>query len=443
MLDCVIIGAGASGLAAARTLHEDGAEFVVLEARDRIGGRMWTLRPPKVTVPVELGAEFLHGETPEIDDVAREKGLRRIDVSGRRWMSARGKLRIMDDFWERLDRVMSRLDEERDPDRSFADAVGRMRAVAAADRRLAIEYVEGFHAADTLRIGERALAEGGSPRDDVRERRMGRILEGFERVVDALAEPVLGRVQLGSVVTEIRWRPRRVEIESRNHGGDGLPTVVARSAIVTVPLGVLLAAPGAIGGIRFDPPIPDRLRIASQLHMGTVRKVVFHAETPFWADRAMAKRLGDERLDTLAFLHSSGQVAFPVWWTPYPVRAPVLVAWRGGPAALGLSAMSHEEIIAGAIDSLATLLGLQTRVVRRQFVAAYTHDWQNDPFSRGAYSYVGVGGADASARLSRPLKGTLFFAGEHADREGRNGTVHGALASGQRAATAVLHRRAS
>ena len=443
MLKCVVIGAGAAGLAAARKLHDAGAEFVVLEARDRIGGRMWTMRPPRVTVPIELGAEFLHGETPELDRVARENGLRAIDVAGRRWTSTRGSLRIMDDFWERLDRVMSRLDEKRDPDRSFAEAVGRMRSVAAADRRLAIQFVEGFHAADTHLIGERALADGGSPRGDVRERRMGRILEGFDRVVDAMAAPLLDRVQLGSVVTGIRWRRHAVEVESRNDGGDQLPTVVARSVIITIPLGVLLAAPGDVGAIRFDPPIPDRLDVASQLHMGAVTKVIFHADSPFWAKRDMAKRLGDERLDTLAFLHASGPTAFPVWWTPYPVRAPVLVAWRGGPVATELSAMTRDEIVAGAIDSLATLLGLRRKEVRRHLVAAYTHDWQSDPFARGCYSYAGVGGSEASARLARPIQGTLYFAGEHADREGRNGTVHGAMASGLAAASAVMRRRSA
>ena len=442
MLRCVIVGAGAAGLAAARALDEAGEEIVVLEARDRIGGRVWTMRPPRVTVPVELGAEFLHGETPEIDRIARETGLRAVDVAGRRWTSAAGRLRIMDDFWERLDRVMSRLDEEREPDRSFAAAVARMRSIAAADRKLAIQFVEGFHAADTHDASERALADGGSPREDVRERRIGRILDGFDTVLSALAAPVLDRVRLGSLVTGIRWRKGHVEVDATNPGGEPLPTIVARTAIITVPLGVLLAPAGAAGGIAFDPAIPERLEPASRLRMGTVLKVVMHADSPFWADRAMAKRIGDERLDTLAFLHGTTPTAFPVWWTPYPVRAPVLVAWRGGPMAAELStALTHDEIVAAAIDSFATLTGLRTREVRRHLVAAYTHDWHNDPFARGSYSYVGVGGAEASAQLARPLQGTLYFAGEHADREGRNGTVHGAMASGEHAAASVLRRK--
>ena len=441
VLDCVVVGAGAAGLSAARTLDQRGAAFVVFEARDRIGGRMWTMRPPTLTVPIELGAEFLHGETPEIDAIVRENGLRAVDVAGRRFSSMRGTLRVLDDFWERLDRVMRRLDADRDPDRSFADALRRMRSIAPAERRLAVQYVEGFHAADTTLVSERSLAEGGSPGDDVRERRIGRILEGFDAVAAAMAAPFLDHIRLGQVVTAIRWRRGRVEVESRAHGAEPLPAIEARAAIVAVPLGVLLAAPGTMGGIQFDPPIPERLRIAAQLRVGSVVRVALQAAEPFWAARAFSKRLGDERLDTLAFLHAESRVPFPVWWTPYPVRAPLLIGWRGGPAALALSAMSSDEIVAGAIDSLAQVLGVKNREIRRRLVAAHTHDWVNDPFARGAYSYVGVGGMDASAKLSRPIEGTLFFAGEHADREGRNGTVHGAIGSGEYAADWLLRRR--
>src|SRR5688572_20719177 len=108
-MEIIVVGAGAAGLAAAHRLAGHGVEVTVLEARDRIGGRVWTLRPDALQVPVELGAEFLHGATPEIDAIVDRSRLRVVDVAGRRWLSARGRLRLMDDFWERLDRVMRRL----------------------------------------------------------------------------------------------------------------------------------------------------------------------------------------------------------------------------------------------------------------------------------------------------------------------------------------------
>jgi monoamine oxidase len=435
-----VIGAGASGLAAAHRLRAAGVEVTVLEARDRIGGRIWTLHPESITEPVELGAEFLHGDTPELDEIARDAKLRVVDIAGRQWASTNGRLRLMDDFWERLDRVMRRLDENRDPDRSFADAIARLRAVAPMDRQLAVQYVEGFQAADPKLISERSLAEGGSPDDDVRERRIRRVLEGYDRVIDSLAATVLGRIRLGVVVTGIRWRKGRVEIAARDHGGEPLPIIRARAAIVTVPLGVLNAPTGAIGAIAFDPPLRDKERAARKLVMGGVVRVVLQLDRPFWAEKRFAKHAGDDRFDTMAFLQSRVRTPFPVWWTSYPVRAPLLVGWRGGPAALAMATMTRDEIVASAIDSLASLLGMSHRAIDKHVVAAHMHDWTNDPFARGAYSYVGVSGDTASGTLAKPAQGTLYFAGEHVDKEGRNGTVHGAIASGWNAADEVLRR---
>jgi monoamine oxidase len=433
----VIIGAGAAGLAAALRLHEQGEDVIVLEARDRIGGRVWTMRPKSLAVPIELGAEFVHGDPDELVELAQDHGLRLMDVAGRRWRSASGALTLMDDFWERLDVVMRRLSADRKRDRSFADALAAMRSVKPTDRLLARQFVEGFHAADLELISEAALAEGGSPRGEVRERRLGRMIEGYSSVIDALASPILDRIRLGAVVTAVRWRRGRVEVESRNQGGAALPAIVADRAVVAVPLGVLQVPAGAVGGISFDPPLPKVQQAMSQLHAGAVVKVVLELDEPFWTTEKFAERVGDERLDTLAFLHSASARAFPVWWTSYPVRAPVLVGWQGGPTARAMRGLTRDEVVVGAVDSLATLLGMRRRALLSRVVASYTHDWLDDPFARGAYSYTGVGGAEAAATIARPVQGTLFFAGEHVDRDGRNGTVHGAIASGRAAARAV------
>ena len=433
----VVIGAGVAGLSAARHLRAQGIDVTVLEARDRIGGRLWTLHPEGLAVPIELGGEFLHGETPEIDAVARDAGLRAMDIAGRRFTATGGTLRVMDDFWERLDRVMRRLDKERDPDRSFAAALERMRRVSGADRQLARQFVEGFHAADTHLVSESALADGGSPRGDVRERRIGRVIEGFSSVVDALAAPLADVIRMRSPVTNISWEKGDVSVDYQSESGTGA-RLEARAAIIAVPLGVLQAVVPAPGAIAFDPPVPRIQQAAHGLAMGNVMKVVLRLDEPFWTEERFAKHAGDERLDTLSFLHSRDTVAFPVWWTPYPITAPVLVGWCGGPAASAMAGMSAEEVVAGAIDSLATILGMSRQSLQRHVTTGYTHDWTSDPFSRGAYSYVRVGGAESGKTLARPVEQTLFFAGEHADREARNGTVHGAMASGTAAAKALL-----
>src|SRR5688500_19191333 len=115
-----------------------------------------------------------------------------------------------------------------------------------------------------------------------------------------------------------------------------------------------------------------------------------------------------------------------------------MVGWAGGPAGLRLAGRDPAEIQNRALAALAKNLGVSRRRISAQVEACWAHDWQNDPFSRGAYSYAKAGGSDAARRLSRPVEGTLFFAGEATDAEGRNGTVEGALATGLRAARQVV-----
>lgn len=436
--DVAVIGAGAAGLAAARALHDQQIGVVVLEARDRIGGRILTHRDPSTPVPIELGAEFIHGSAPEVEDIVRKASLAAVDISGRRWQIVGERLRPADDFWQRLDRVMRRLDEKRTPDRSFESFLSKKPGGRrlAHDRRLALRYVEGFHAADPARVSERALAEGGSPGDDVRERRIGRVLDGYDRVVEWLAAPLGDRVRLSAIVTRVRWAPGNVSIELRHPDGRSRPSIKARAAIITVPVGVLQATPGEAGAIEFSPELRAKRPALDHIAMGSVVRIALRFSESFWSSEWFAKHAKTEDLDTLSFLQTNDE-HFQSWWSTYPVRAPILVGWHGGPGAGALSQLAQEEIEDRAINSLARQVALPRRKVRGMVEAAWLHDWEHDPFSRGAYSYQTVGGVDAPAALARPLRGTLFFAGEAADPEGRTGTVHGAIATGRRAAEEV------
>jgi monoamine oxidase len=428
----VIVGAGVSGLAAGQALREAGIPFVILEARRRIGGRVYTAHPRGLAVPVELGAEFTHGEAEEVFEIAAAEELRVADISGRRWRSQARELRPLDDFWERLDRVMRRLDEDRNPDRTFAAAVARNTSIDREDRALALQYVQGFHAANPSIISERALAEGGSPRGDVRERRIGRVLDGYDTIVEALSRGLDARIRTGAVVKRVEWTEGRVAVRL----ADGR-TVRGSRAIITVPVGVLAAASSERGAIAFDPELPAIKSAVSSLAMGTVTRIALRFDEPFWMSKRFAGRVADERLDTLSFLHGTSRVDFPIWWTTYPVRSPLLVGWCGGPQALQLSGRPASEIEDRALRSLSKLLPVSKSTLEKHLVSSHTHDWGADPFSRGAYSYARVEGDDASKRLARPVESTLYFAGEAADPEGRTGTVHGAIATGQRVARLI------
>jgi monoamine oxidase len=172
------------------------------------------------------------------------------------------------------------------------------------------------------------------------------------------------------------------------------------------------------------------------MEMGSILRVVLRFKTRFWTNDAIARRAGAESLESLSFVQSNDN-DFPVWWTQYPVRAPIVVGWRGGPRARVLDRLSPLGLIDCAVTSLARAFGLPPRRLHAMLDGSWVHHWDDDPLSRGAYSYQLVGGAKAPDDLARPSRGTLYFAGEATAPEGRIGTVDGAIASGQRAARQV------
>ena len=437
--EVIVIGAGAAGLAAARTLQDAGRQVLVIEARDRIGGRVLTYRARGLAMPIELGAEFVHGAAEELTDVIDAAGLTAVEIEGRRLQAQRGRLRDLTDFWERLDAVMRGLPRKGE-DVSFQDFLDRQPGGRrlATERRLAAQYVAGFHAADLDQISARALAGSGSPGDDVRERRLARIAEGYDRVIEWLAAPLADAISLSTIATRVNWRHGSVTIDTMRADGSGGPSLGARAVIVSVPIGVLKALPGQPGAIEFTPELETHRAALEGVAMGDAVRVVLQLRERVWDARNGGARAGDD-LDTLSFLHGDGE-SFPVWWTAYPNRLPVVVGWCGGVMAERLAGLPAREIERRAVRDLAASLGLPTRRVRDRVVGCWHHDWRHDPYARGAYSYQKVGGAKATAALAKSHGSAVFFAGEATDVNGATGTVHGAIASGRRAAREVLSR---
>lgn len=256
-----------------------------------------------------------------------------------------------------------------------------------------------------------------------------RILSGYDRVPRYLREGAhSARLLLNTVVTTLRWRRGEVETEARTASGQPVETVTARRALVTVPIGVLQAPPGAPGAIRFDPE-PPNLKAARRLEMGDVMRLTLRFHEAFWERR--------EGLSEMAFLHALDEWV-PAWWTALPVRAPILTAWAGGPPAERYTGRGESFAVEQALSALARVLGMPRGEIEAQVEGWHWHDWRADPYSRGAYSYAPPGGAALRRTLAAPAGDTLFFAGEATDTEGHSAMVHGAIATGRRAAAEIL-----
>ena len=433
----LILGAGVAGLAAARALAEQGVRVLVLEARDRVGGRVYTERTAD-GVLIEHGAEFIHGRVPELWSLIEEAGIAPVERSGAMLREGERGGGLADDEEERDGSFFTPLEGLADlpgEDVSFADWLATSE-VPAWQRDALTGYVEGFNAADAQRISARSLGIQQHAESSTEGDRAWHLPGGYAQLPEFLADRVHalgGEIRLGCIVSAVRWKPGEVVVTTNR--GD----LRAPRCIVTLPLGVLQAAnAGSASSVRLEPE-PTALFEARRLAMGQVVRFTLIFRERWWEQAAtVSPDLNAAMLRTLHFLFTAERLP-SVWWTrhPEPEPLPTLVGWAGGPRSEALRGKTAEQMGEAACRELAEVFHLSYDEVRAALISTHTFDWSVDPFARGSYSYVPAGALDAPAAMAVPEANTLFFAGEHTDITGHWGTVHAALRTGLRAAEQV------
>jgi monoamine oxidase len=424
----LVLGAGMAGLAAAEHLATASRKVVILEGRDRVGGRIHTIHPPALHHPIEIGAEFVHGRPPELRALIRAAGLELDQVPAWHEREESGLELPLPDIREQVQQLLgSSLEQE--PDRPVAELLRERGAGISNGGRTAMQYVESFHGAVLDKLGSHALAEAENAETEDGEQNF-RIREGYDQLIAWLrarlpAESV--ELRLEARITAIEWRPGLVRVSTRDPRGRSSETAGSK-AIITLPLGVLKAAQGSAGAVRIEPEPPGWRSSLAALHMGAAQRIVLHFEEIWWT-----------RPDGSwpSFVYGEDE-PFPVWWTSLPRKRPILTGWVGGPRAAKLAGLAEEALLARALESAGAIFGERPEALRNRLVQSYAHDWVTDPFALGAYSYGGVGAREARRLLMAPVSDTLFLAGEATAEAGRNATVHGALASGRRAAAEAV-----
>jgi monoamine oxidase len=415
-IDVMIIGAGAAGLTAWRELHSAGLQVVLLEARKRIGGRILT--DYSTSSPIELGAEFVHGKPKSVWPILEKAHLEIVESSDSRVFFDQGRLCPFEEYWKIIQAVNGQIEPTRDI--AYEGFLEKVETSALA-KRITKSYVEGFNAARAELIGTRAIAMADRAAADIEGERQFRIKAGYTSLIEWFARGLPSEaLYLQTIVREIHWEQNRVEVLADTPDGECIFS--AMRVIVTVPLGVLKAPSGALGGIQFIPALPGKEVALERLEVGHAIKLMICFKERFWESDAR-----------FAFVLSIDE-GIPVWWTQEPLTSNVLTGWAGGQAGEKLVNLSREELLSRAIDSLSRIFARSTGWLRDCVDKIYYHDWSNDPFCRGAYSYPRVGGLQGAQTLSEPVEDTIFFAGEATDSRGAFGTVHAALNSGMSAA---------
>lgn len=417
----LVLGAGLAGLAAARELSQVGHQVVVLEARDRIGGRVWTSSAwPKN--PLDLGATWIHGVTGNpITGLAEQVGAQRLATSYERATIYNTNGQLLSPAQEnRLDAIREQMfDNLREAQDLDEDATVRQALVL-----LKKQYAEDPAALRLLNfclsVDIKQEYAGGASRLSSHWYDSAKVFggddalfaQGFKVITEYLAQGM--DIRLAQQVKEVGWQGADVRVRTKDNA------FVADRVVITVPLGVLQH-----NDVRFIPELPDdKRRAINALGMGVLNKCYLRFAHAFWPQ-------GVDWLEYVAARHGE--------WTAWvsfqrTLQWPILLGFNAADRGRELEAWSDDQIVASAMETLKTIFGADTP----QPVDYQITRWDSDVFARGSYSYNPIGSTPGSrTTLARPLNGQLFFAGEATSKD-YFGTTHGAYLSGVRAAREVL-----
>jgi monoamine oxidase len=399
--DCVVIGAGAAGIAATRTLARAGKDVLVIEARERSGGRAFTQVVDGM--PLDLGCGWLHSADKNVLVQLAEAGKFEIDREMPPWQKTADDRRFSREeqraYRAEIGRFFTRVHEEAAkgvdyPVSRLLDPASRWTPLINAMST----YVNGT---ETDRL---SLLDFDAYEDTEVN---WRVPAGYGALIVALSDGLNIRHGIRARLIDHGSMPMRIET---SHG-----TITARSVIVTVPTGVI-----ASGDLRFSPALPEHVQAASLLPLGVADKLFLALE-------------GAEEFDVDSRIYGATDRMATANYHVRPFGRPLIEAYFGGQCARELETGDLDAFAAFAIEQLADVMGSN---FKKRLCPLVASSWARDPFALGSYSHALPNHADKRAVLAQPA-GRLFFAGEAVSPHVFS-TAHGAWETGEQAARDAL-----
>lgn len=432
----IIIGAGVSGMMAASVLSMAGKKVLILEARDRTGGRILPLSKDEFEYNAEGGAEFIHGEAPITKSLLAEGGLSYITAPqhGEMWSTINGKLvkntrgpdenPEFENYKNEVQEKLITLKEDL-PVAAFLSKYFSGKKYAYL-RDWVIQMVQGYDAADPEKMSTFAARDEwmGKEREGWQQ---SKLIEGY----GALLRYLESKCRNNGVEFKFNRIVKSVENTNDNliitcsHTETGIEKneiFKGLRVLLTIPLPLYRE-------LRFIPPIPEKLKALSKIGYGGVVKILLRFKTQWWVNSF------GEDLSKMFFMFSD--TAVPTWWTQYPEQIPVLTGWIPGTASDKFMNLTDEEILNTAMTSLSEIFDKAQDFLTNELAASKVINWPADIYTKGGYSYPTPESDEALKELNK-TGSKIYFAGEAIFSEGETGTVESALGSAKETAEQIL-----
>jgi len=429
--DVIIVGAGAAGLMVAYVLIMAGKTVTILEARDRIGGRIYKSHNPLFSDTVELGAEFIHGNLPVTLDLLKEANIKTRGVSFEMWQYQNNKFEQSEEFVEGWDRFLEKVNAVDNDMTLQAFLEENFEGKQFDTMRSQIEnYVAGYDTADVNDASVFALRNEWNHEDEDAQHR---VAGGYDSMIRYLEQTCIkggAQIELDNIVKQITWSDDEVKVTTTTGS-----VYSAAKIIIAMPLGVLQAPDDADGTVLFQPPLLKQKEALRNIGFGSVIKILLEFEMIFWEGDTIKNAVGAD-LSTMGFLFAEEEIS--TFWTQAPLHSPLLTGWIGGPPAHALIGATNDKILRLTLTSLSNIFKIDTEELKDKLIAWEVVNWTAEPFTRGSYAYNKVESPEAKKLLQQPVNNTIYFAGEYLYDGPAIGTVEAALTSGKNAAELVL-----